>query len=523
MLHFFKNILRRSAVPLCAAALAAAFVLINPAVLALDCYSDVHENDWFYENIYAMSRSGLLSGYPDGSFCPYNEISAAEFITVTARIAGIDEKNPPNSHWAGGLMQAALDKGWYDWDEVPPTGEKYDDAINRQLAVKIVINAFMPEARGDYSVQSSKISDFPLLDGRYYNAVIAAYENKIVFGDSGGCFRPKSPLTRAEACALIARAASLVNSRPLPSPAPSVPALSARGGISENGALIVSGANLTNSKGETVVLHGMSTHGIQWYPNFINENVLYSLKDSGANLIRIALYTQEGGYLSNPGLKQVLTNAVDMVTQMDMYAIIDWHILSDGNPNAHISEAKSFFSQMAARYRDNPGVIFEICNEPNGNVTWSKDIKPYAEEIISVIRAAGSNAVILVGSPTYSQDLHEAAKNPINAENIMYTCHFYAGTHTGWLRDRISDARNRGLAVFVSEWGTSDASGSGGVYIDESQKWIDFMRQNNISWANWSLCDKNESSAAVVNGADISDGISQSELSESGRFVWKNF
>lgn len=139
--------------------------------------------------------------------------------------------------------------------------------------------------------------------------------------------------------------------------------------------------------------------------------------------------------------------------------------------------------------------------------------------MIPVIRA-NTNAIILVGSPTWSQDLHEAAKNLINAENIMYTCHFYAGTHTDWLRQRIADC---GLPVFVSEWGTSAADGNGGVYLDEAQSWIDFMNERGISWANWSLCDKNESSAALVNGANVNDGISEDELTESGKFVFKNF
>jgi endoglucanase len=164
-------------------------------------------------------------------------------------------------------------------------------------------------------------------------------------------------------------------------------------------------------------------------------------------------------------------------------------------------------------------VLYEICNEPNGNVTWNDNVKPYAETVIPVIRT-NTNAIILVGGPTWSQDLHEAAKNPINAENIMYTCHFYAGTHTDWLRQRIADC---GLPVFVSEWGTSAADGNGGVYLDEAQRWIDFMSERGISWANWSLCDKNESSAALVNGANVNDGISEDELTESGKFVFKNF
>lgn len=482
-------------------------------------FTDVKTGDWYYENVSQMSESGYLNGYGDGSFKPDNEITAAEFVSVVARVCGLGEGVSQNSHWAGGLLQTALDEGFYDWDEIPPTAMTYDDPITRQVAVKIIMKAFAPDARGDYNTESAKIADFSVLDGRYYESVLGAYARGIVKGDNNGCFNPKSALTRAEACALITRAADMSEEKPqeVPvSPTPIPQAVSGKG-VSVNGALQVIGRQLCNAKGEAVVLRGMSSHGIQWFGQFLGYEAIKSTADAGANLFRIANYTAENGYISNPSLKQRVIAAADVAIALDMYVIIDWHILSDGNPNTYKEQSKAFFTEMAQRYKGNPAVIYEICNEPNGSITWSGDVKPYAEEIISAIRAVDENAVILVGSPTWSQDLHEAAKDPINDENIMYSCHFYAGTHTQWLRDRIISC---GLPVFVSEWGLSDASGSGGVYAEEGQRWIDFMNENNISWANWSLCDKQESSAALISGADISDGISYDELSESGKLVF---
>ena len=499
--------------------------LTEMGVLADSSYGDVDPGDWFYENVVSMSDLGYLNGYPDGSFRPNDSITAAEFVTVAARMKELSPLAAQNSHWAGGLLSAALSCGWYDWDELPPTAENYDKPICRELAVKVVMRAFLPKARGDYTVESAKISDFSKLDGRYYNDVIAAYSVGVTRGDENGCFNPKSPLTRAEACALITRASGRTEgaaAEPI-KPTSGDEKYSTGGGVSENGRLSVRGTQLVNEKGEAIVLRGMSSHGIQWFPQFLSRECIKSTADSGANLFRVAMYTEENGYIRNRGLKQVVENAVDTVTSLDMYAIIDWHILSDGNPNLHISEAKEFFAEMADRYRNNPAVIYEICNEPNGNITWSGDIKPYAEEIVSTIRDIDKDAVILVGTPTWSQDVDKVADAPISAENIMYTCHFYAGTHTGWLRSRVQEALDKGLPVFVSEWGTTEASGNGGVYTEETEEWLSFMDKNGISWANWSLCDKNESSAAVRNGADISDGISEDELTESGRLVWKHF
>ena len=79
------------------------------------------------------------------------------------------------------------------------------------------------------------------------------------------------------------------------------------------------------------------------------------------------------------------------------------------------------------------------------------------------------------------------------------------------------------MAVFVSEWGTSRADGSGGVFIDAAKEWLDFLKQRGISWANWSLCDKNETSAALRPGVSPKGPWRQEDLSESGQFVFAQF
>lgn len=499
--------------------------LIILAVLTLAApyacaYSDVSGGDWFYENVTEMSENGYLMGYEDGTFRPSGIITKAELVSVVCRAAGIQPSAAVNAHWADGTVQAALKAGLFDWDEIPPTGETYDEPITRQIAVKIVMNAFLKDRRGDYNEVSSSVKDFSELDGRYYDSVIAAYSSGVVFGDENGRLNPKSSLTRAEACAIIMRAAKIKGGlTPFVPTATAEPEVKRGGGVSENGKLRVDGTRLVNERGEAVQLRGMSSHGLQWFPQFASEAAIKATADYGANLFRFAMYTAEGGYTENRAVKDTLVSAVDAAIRQDMYVIIDWHILSDGDPLAHADEAAEFFAEMAERYGDDPAVLYEICNEPNGNVTWSGNVKPYAERIIPVIRAK-SDGIILIGSPTWSQDLHEAAKDPLAGENIMYTCHFYAGTHTDWLRQRIADCS---LPVFVTEWGTSSADGGGGVFLDEARKWVDFMNERGISWANWSLCDKNETSAALRTGADVSDGISPDELSESGAFVFGQF
>lgn len=494
-------------------------------------FTDVEAGSWYSGAVTEMSASGLLSGYPDGSFRPGKTISAAEFVTITARTAGVQPGQGQTAHWAAGYLQAALDRGWYDWDELPPTGETFDQPIPRQLAVKVLMRAVLPEVRGDYNTESAKISDFSQLDGRYYEPVLAAYAAGVAKGDSSGTFRPKSGLSRAEACILIQRAKQAAGGTVTPAPDPgTVPetppssVVTVRGGVKENGALQVKGTQLCNQAGEPVVLRGMSSHGLQWYGQFAHAQSIQNTAKAGANVFRLAMYTGEGGYLSQPeAMKQKVIAAADAAIAQDLYVILDWHILSDGDPSAHTQEATAFFTEMAQRYKDSPAVLYEICNEPNGNITWSGNVKPYAETVVQAIRAQAPKSVILIGSPTWSQDIHQAAADPVAGENLMYTLHFYAGTHGQELRDRIDAARAKGLPVFVSEWGTSRADGSGGVFLTESAQWLDFLAQRGISWCNWSLCDKGETSAALKPGTSPDGAWTEDALTESGRFVFSRF
>ncbi len=488
-------------------------------------FPDVKPGAWYYTDIMEMTEEGYLAGCDDGLFRPKREISAAEFVSIACRLTGTPAATGQISHWAAGQMQAALDRGWYDWDECPPDRKSFNSTLTRQVAVKILMKAFLPNARGDYNTESKKIKDFSQLDGRYYEQVFASYAEGIVVGDSDGSFHPKSGLSRAEACALLRRAFRKAGGKPaidLPTPQPGQTVT--KGGVSVNGKLQVIGTQLCNEKGEPVVLHGMSSHGLQWYGQYASSGAMKATASYGANLFRAAMYTSENGYLSQgSSIRDLAFRAVDDAIKNDMYVILDWHILSDGNPMDHLKEAKAFFTEAAKRYKDQPAVLYEICNEPNGNVSWAKDVKPYAQEMVKAIRDAGSDGVILIGSPTWSQDIHLAAADPVPGKNLMYTLHFYAGTHGKNLRDRIDAAMKAGLPVFVSEWGTSRADGSGGVFLTEAKEWLDFLDKRGVSWANWSLCDKNETSAALRPGAPPNGGWKQSDLSESGKFVFSRF
>ncbi|WP_348620329.1 cellulase family glycosylhydrolase [Paenibacillus polymyxa] len=290
--------------------------------------------------------------------------------------------------------------------------------------------------------------------------------------------------------------------------------------VERYGQLSVKNGKLVDKNGKTVQLKGISSHGVQWFGDLVNQDSMKWLRDDwGISVFRVALYTEENGYIANPSLKNKVKEAIEAAQKLGLYVIIDWHILSDGDPNIHKNEAKAFFNEFSTQYGHLPNVIYELANEPNGNVNWNNQIRPYASEVSQVIRAKDPDNIIIVGTGTWSQDVHDAADHPLPDKNTMYTVHFYAGTHGQYLRDRVDYALNKGVGIFATEWGTSDASGNGGPFLNESKVWTDFLASRGISWANWSLADKNETSAALLPGADRKGGWPDSQLSASGKFV----
>ncbi|MBQ8527444.1 MAG: cellulase family glycosylhydrolase [Lachnospiraceae bacterium] len=294
---------------------------------------------------------------------------------------------------------------------------------------------------------------------------------------------------------------------------------------SVSGALHVEGTQLVDDKGNPVQLRGISTHGLSWFPQYVNQELFGELhKEWNANVMRLAMYTAEnGGYCTDGDknkLKQIVKDGVQYATNSDMYVIIDWHILRDENPNVYKDEAKKFFEEMSKEYAGADNVIYEICNEPNGGTSWA-DVKSYALEIIPIIRANDKDALIIVGTPTWCQDVDKAAADPITEyDNVMYALHFYATTHTDWLRDRMNKAIDAGLPIFVSEFGTCDASGSGAFDEYQSNEWIKALDAKGVSYVTWNLSNKNETSSIFKDGCSKTSGFSQDDLSQNGRWIY---
>lgn len=293
------------------------------------------------------------------------------------------------------------------------------------------------------------------------------------------------------------------------------------------GKLRVEGTQLVGSDGQSVQLRGVSTHGLAWFPQYVNREWFHQLRTEWkGNAVRLAMYTAEsGGYCTGgdrDALRQLIRDGVRYATEEDLYVIVDWHILSDNNPNIYLDEAKAFFDEMTAEFAGHDNVLYEICNEPNSGTPWS-EVKRYAEEVIPVIRSHDEDAIILVGTPNWSQFVDEAAADPITGyDNIMYTLHFYASTHRDDLRARMVKAIEDGLPVFVSEYGICDASGNGAIDEAEADRWVEAMDAHGVSYMMWSFCNKNESASALAPNCTKTSGFTAEDLSTAGRWLYRH-
>lgn len=302
--------------------------------------------------------------------------------------------------------------------------------------------------------------------------------------------------------------------------------------VQAHGQLRVSGTQILDQNGNPFQLRGISTHGINWDVGkpYVNQAAFQTLRDEwGANAVRLAMYTHEyNGYCSGGNqaeLKNTLYNGVEYAKNLGMYAIIDWHVLNDQNPLIYMEQAKVFFNEVSAKYKDYNNVLYEICNEPN-NCSWD-DIKTYANTIIPIIRKNDPDAIIIVGTPTWSQlgqwgHTNEVADSPLTGySNIVYTLHFYCAepSHTQYLPAKVDYAVSKGLPILVSEFGMSEASGDGRIDTAQATAWMDKLDSYKIGYFCWSLSNKNESASLISSSCGKTSGWTDSDLTEAGRFI----
>lgn len=285
--------------------------------------------------------------------------------------------------------------------------------------------------------------------------------------------------------------------------------------VATHGLLKTKGNRIVGQADTAVSMGGNSMFWSQWAGGFYNANTVKWLKsDWNSKIIRAAMGVDEtGGYITNSAIeKQKVFDVVDACIAEGLYVIIDWHSHHAEN---YKTESIAFFKEMATKYGQYPNVIYEIYNEPLDVTSWSKTIKPYAVDVISEIRKIDPDNLILVGTRTWSQEVVEAGNDPINDVNVAYVLHFYVGSHGKYLRDKAQEALDKGVPLFVSEWGVWGSD-------SDMENWMIFMKNNKLNWCNWAITTKVEPSSVLASSASVNGNWKDSDLSPIGKKV-KNY
>jgi endoglucanase len=287
--------------------------------------------------------------------------------------------------------------------------------------------------------------------------------------------------------------------------------------VEKHGQLSVEGNLIVDENGYPVQLCGMSFFWSQWIYKYYNPKVVkWLIDDWRCEIIRIPLGVEPDGYLVNK--KKEMRKVEKMIKASiaeGIYVIVDWH---DHRAENHLQEAREFFSEIAQKYGSYPNIIYEIYNEPL-KVSWEKVIKPYHEEIIEVIRKYDPDNIIACGTAEWAQRVDEPVSDPLDDRNVVYTLHFYAATHKQWLRNRAREALNSGIPLMVTEFGTSNSSAQGEIDEVEMHEWWKFMDEYKLSWCNWSVADKEETTSVLKPGASRKGKWKEKDLTPSGIMV----
>lgn len=293
--------------------------------------------------------------------------------------------------------------------------------------------------------------------------------------------------------------------------------------VTAHGALSVVGPHIRDQNGAITSLAGPSFF---WSNTGWGQEKYYTAgavetfaKDWNAGIIRVAMGAQgNGSYLEDEaGNLARAETLIKAAIANGLYVIVDWH---SHKAEENTREATEFFTALAQTYGDTPNIIYEIYNEPLDTTDWASTIKPYAETLITAIRAVDPDNLIIVGTPSWDQRVDIAADDPITGHaNILYALHFYAASHKGELREKADYAIEKGLPLILSEWGTVTYNGDG--FMDESstREWMAYAKKHRLTHLNWAVSDKDETASMLRSGADPNGGWTPEDLTPSGRLV----
>ena len=172
------------------------WVSVEADLLVSDVYSDVFEDDWYAESVLKAYKEGILLGRGDGTFCPNDNITIAEAVTIAVRLHIGNTPLPETDVWYDAYLNYAIKNGIIDYT----TAKNPTRTATRDEFAKIISTC----VEGlDEIYQNVSIPDVNEEEKPY---IYTLYRMGVLFGnDSNGTFTPERNITRAEIATIISR------------------------------------------------------------------------------------------------------------------------------------------------------------------------------------------------------------------------------------------------------------------------------------------------------------------------------
>jgi endoglucanase len=276
----------------------------------------------------------------------------------------------------------------------------------------------------------------------------------------------------------------------------------------------------------------------------ISEAEIRSMvRDWGANIIRFPFnqdWALNGrGGCSAAAYLEAFDRAIYWTSRAGAYTLLDLQWIdadvprgrnADGSinrvPALPTPESIAVWSTLAARYRYEPAVLFDVFNEPHDPIRDDPDVllgihedgttfplghrrvtpaewQPWARHLVHAIRREHPDSLIFVSGVSWAYDLRGmpltvAIGSSEVFQNVVYSTHVYPWSGSpGWARDRNPIFARKGAPtwreafgrlsvtapVFVAEWG------GGAEHVRWGEMLVRYLNRLGVGWTAWSWSD----------------------------------
>jgi len=297
--------------------------------------------------------------------------------------------------------------------------------------------------------------------------------------------------------------------------------------------LHASGNHLETKDGKAVWLQGLCVDSLEWTAagEHLAQTIPVAVDQWKANVIRLPVkqnfWFGRGPWQKGDGgiaYRKLVDDVVEAVTARGAYLVLDLHVFG-----APMAEHVEFWKDAATRYKNNPGVIFELFNEPH-SISWKVwrdggplksdkhkdenaaenseqqegDVSTGMQALIDAVRSTGARNLVIAGGLDWGFDLSGVIKDyPLQdkdgADGIMYSSHIYPWK-SDWQKHTLDAAAK--YPVFIGEVGNL-AKWEDFKFIPESARhepvgvesqWprdmIGMIQKNKLNWTAFSFHPK---------------------------------